>query len=51
MPFNTFALLKVIGMIKCGLQMLVINSSNCKYQLAGLTEIEEPNNYKFAFLK
>jgi hypothetical protein len=35
MPFNTFALLKVIGMIKSELQILIINGSDCKSELAG----------------
>ena len=35
MPFNTFALLKVFGMIKSELQILIINGSDCKSELAG----------------
>jgi hypothetical protein len=38
MPFNTFALLKVICMIKKELQILIINGSYCKSKLVGKKE-------------
>ena len=35
MPFNTFALLKIIGILKIGLQILLVNDLDCKSELAG----------------